>query len=78
MQQSIIVYRNPAEAMFWESDIAFPIMVSMFVIFIVALAIGGFLEQRKFHRNQFIDRYSGYVAIIPALIVGIFVYNFMV
>lgn len=33
--QSIIVYRNPAEAAFWESGMAFPLMSGLFVGFIV-------------------------------------------
>lgn len=31
MTQSIIVYRNPMEAMFWESGMMFPIMVGVVI-----------------------------------------------
>ena len=31
--QSIIVYRNPAEAMLWESGMVWPLLVACFVAF---------------------------------------------
>ena len=34
---SIIMYRNPLEQQFWESGMAFPLMVAMFVFFVVFL-----------------------------------------
>jgi hypothetical protein len=34
MTQSIIVYRNPIEATFWESGMVFPLMASLVVGFL--------------------------------------------
>lgn len=38
--QSIIVYRNPLEAAFWESGLLFPIIVGCIFSFAVVIALG--------------------------------------
>ena len=37
--QSIIVYRNPLEAAFWEGGYAFPMMVFIVLMFVFALIL---------------------------------------
>ena len=37
MAQSIIVYRNPIEAMFWESGLVFPLIVGVVAAMVVAV-----------------------------------------
>jgi hypothetical protein len=43
--QSIIVYRNPAEAALWESGAVFPIMCAMVASIIAVLAVNWVYEQ---------------------------------
>lgn len=52
VHQSIIVYRNPMEAAFWESGIVFPMIVSLVVMFVVAfimMKVIEYFEIRKYH-----------------------------
>lgn len=44
--QSVIVYRNPAEAAFWESGMAFPLMASLFVFLVVFLLLNTVFERQ--------------------------------
>lgn len=39
MTQSIIVYRNPVEAAFWESGMAFPLVCGIIAALIVAFLV---------------------------------------
>ena len=75
--QSIIVYRNPAEAMFWESGMAFPLMVALFVGFVVALAAGHFYEKMDFRSRKALGNWSMFIIVAPAVIVGSIVFAVM-
>ena len=46
--QSIIVYRNPAEAHLWESGLMFPIMVAMVISCIAAIVVGRVVSKTSF------------------------------
>lgn len=59
MTQSIIVYRNPAEAAFWESGMAFPMMVGLGV---------GFVAVKLYERVSPRGRRAGEVAVAAAVI----------
>lgn len=59
MTQSIIVYRNPAEAAFWESGMAFPMMVGLGV---------GFVAAKLYERVSPRGRRAGEVAVAAAVI----------
>jgi len=52
MTQSIIVYRNPIEAAFWESGLIFPLMVALFVGFITILATSKLVEMKYGNINS--------------------------
>lgn len=55
--QSIIVYRNPLEQMFWESAMAanlWPVIVGVFVFFLVFGCLQAYVVERfvpRFKRN---------------------------
>lgn len=57
--QSIIVYRNPVEAQFWESGMSFPIMVAMVLSLLVAIGVGSIIKNSK---------YAAHVCIISVLV----------
>lgn len=48
--QSIIVYRNPAEAVFWESGLAFPIIAGC-VMAVVGALVFDFLARKGGIKN---------------------------
>lgn len=48
--QSIIVYRNPVEAAFWEGGYAFPLIASMVVLVVVLVALNA-IGDRIFGRH---------------------------
>lgn len=75
--QSIIVYRNPAEAQFWESGMAFPLMVALFVGFVVALAAGHFYEKMVFRSRKTPGNWSMLIIFAPAFIAGSVVFAVM-
>lgn len=76
--QSIIVYRNPAEAMFWESGMSFPLMVALFVGFVVAFATGHFYEKLDFRIRHALGNWSMFIIIGPAFVIGAIVFAVMV
>ena len=54
--QSIIVYRNPMEAAFWESGMAFPLMVGLVLSLAVALGLNWIFvryNQWQYRRNRY-------------------------
>ena len=66
--QSIIVYRSPAEAHFWESGMAFPLMVSMvasLITTILVLKINSVLQRKKSYFDR--HRNDDTLAIIAAV-----------
>lgn len=63
MTQSIIVYRNPAEAAFWEGGMAFPMMVGLVVGFIAAI-----VAVKLYERVSPRGRRAGEVAVAAAVI----------
>lgn len=51
--QSIIVYRNPAEAHLWESGMVFPLMASLGVFALVLVALCKLFETKmRFNKNS--------------------------
>ena len=62
--QSIIVYRNPIEAAFWEGNIAWPIIVGMFVGGIFAITVTA-LYQRLYPRSNNSD-----IVAIVSIVIG--------
>ena len=63
MTQSIIVYRSPAEAAFWESGMAFPLIVGMVVGVLLAVA-----AVKLYEKVSPRGRHTGEVAIAAAII----------
>lgn len=61
--QAIIVYRNPAEAAFWEGGMVFPLIVGLIVGVIVAV-----IAATMYDKFVFRGQYTGEVAIIAAVI----------
>ena len=49
--QSIIVYRNPVEAAFWESNMLFPMIVAIVAALIVCVSISAIVDKVKFLRK---------------------------
>ena len=60
MTQSIIVYRNPAEAALWESGLVFPIICGVVISVIVALLTDKLLKSVLSSR-AYRTEYPGYV-----------------
>ncbi len=75
--QSVIVYRNPMEAMFWESGIAFPLFTSLFVFVICYLIVGNMKDGKRgahgVYKENKLKRYLTFVAWVPACVVFYFV-----
>lgn len=65
MTQSIIVYRNPAEAAFWESGMAFPLMVG--IVLAVVLTIGVDKLAQRFLSRRAYREHGGTIAVITAI-----------
>lgn len=64
MPQSIIIYRNPLEAAFWESGILFPLIVGMVVALVMTIVVCNAWERFLPRRMR---EYTGYVAIVTAV-----------
>lgn len=88
MNQSIIVYRNPLEQMFWESFMnspyVWPILCAVVVFLLVAWAVASFLENPPrwtvkifpgFLRSW---RYDGYFALVVAASSAVVVFTYLV
>lgn len=71
--QSIIVYRSPIEAMFWEGGIALPVfsfILAFSVVFVLCINFGDFVI-RKWKKERFSYRYHtiiGNTAFVLGLI----------
>lgn len=78
--QQIIVYRNPAEAAFWNTimsaDNIFPIFVGVVVFFAVLLITDSILYKSKHRVTYTILRHSYFSPIVGA-ICGIFTVWYM-
>lgn len=72
--QSIIVYRNPLEAALWESNLVFPIFVSMAAAVLVAMAAASLFDKlpRKYRDYQgnavIIAAFSTMLAVLYVMI----------
>jgi hypothetical protein len=86
--QSIIVYRNPAEAMLWESGMAFPLFSALVVGLVVFLAVFSALDRfgHLFVEHGRRSRYVGwgyrnqrntYIAGAVAVIAGVLLFIYM-
>lgn len=71
--QSIIVYRNPVEAQFWESGMAFPLMAGLGVFFLLFLFLCKIFE-RKLNRSRHSNLLLAVLGIAAA-VPGILVFN---
>lgn len=56
--QSVIVYRNPLEAAFWESGMIFPLFCGMIVAVIAALSVNWLCE--RYNRSRMRRRPYGW------------------
>ena len=74
--QSIIVYRNPLEAAFWESGLLLP--ASVFVLsFLIVLLVGMKIQDAVFRSAKWprfgaAYNYSGYGVIAVSLVAAFF------
>ena len=68
--QSIIVYRNPAEAALWESGMVFPLICGMVIGCILAYGAATFWD-KQFSYGTCYRQYTGHIALVFALI-GVF------
>jgi multisubunit Na+/H+ antiporter MnhE subunit len=78
MTQSIIVYRNPVEAAFWESASSgqiFPVIVGVIVFFAVFLVLNAYVVERfvTFRKRA----PATYVALFIGALAGVLVVNKM-
>lgn len=72
MTESIIVYRNPAEAAFWESGMAFPLMVAMVNAVIAAVFVDWLLRHIPSQRVwSFRRKYGGALAGWSAILAAV-------
>lgn len=72
MTQSIIVYRNPAEAAFWESGLAGPLFCGLAVFLIVMLAGMKLVDFARFNIFSKKYKYICYGVIACAITAGVF------
>lgn len=71
--QSIIVYRNPLEAMLWESGVISPIIVAMIVSVLVALVMAKIVERYTFRPKSFMFKYQSQIVAIPTILSALLV-----
>lgn len=77
--QSIIVYRNPAEAAFWESGMVIPLggaMIVGFLSFLVVIFISNKLSgtsYRRHRRGKIID----WTAALASFALSVFTFNYL-
>ena len=83
MTQSIIVYRNPAEAALWESGLVFPLIVAC-VLFVICVVISQKISEFLLKRFtslgwRSVNQYSTYISITTsAIITGLVIYRMVV
>lgn len=68
--QSIIVYRNPIEAHFWESGMMFPLLVSLGIFAAVLIVLCKLFEKKmRFNKNSnfFLAVFCA-VSAVPAIL----------
>lgn len=77
--QSIIVYRNPAEAMFWESGLSFPLMAAMVVGFVVACLVAYAIEMlpHRIRNHRALKKSAGILIVALAFIAGGITFNIL-
>lgn len=61
--QSIIVYRNPAEAALWESGLIFPLIIACVLSICAAMLVNKVLPWNY--------KYSGHLSMLAAAVVGV-------
>lgn len=65
--QSIIVYRNPIEAAFWESNMLIPLLGGMAAgvgLFLLMMWVAGKIYQRRYGPPDWVIWFSAAVSII--------------
>jgi hypothetical protein len=73
MTQSIIVYRNPIEAAFWEGDGAamlVPVGLGVIVFFVVFLTLNALVVERYTGWNSKYRSYGAYSALAVSALAG--------
>lgn len=81
--QSIIVYRNPAEAAFWESGLAFPLFGSLLTFLVLTVVLGSVFEnlaRRFLSRSQHywtIRKYLSHAVVVVAVVSAVVVFNYL-
>lgn len=77
--QSIIVYRNPVEAAFWESGMAFPLMSGLFVGFIVFVIGATILDKvtKKSWKKPVWWEASTWALAIASIALAVYVFHTM-
>jgi hypothetical protein len=73
--QEVIVYRNPAEAMFWQSMASgdfVPFIFGFVVLFVVLLSVDGLLGKLKLHKLR-----NSYFSLVLAVIASILAIKIM-
>ena len=66
MTQSVIVYRNPIEAAFWESGLLLPLMVGL-VVGIAASYVCTEVWQRVWPNGSRMQDFASHVALFSAI-----------
>jgi len=75
--QSIILYRNPAEQMFWEGGYAFPLIASLATIVVVFLVLMKILEVTVGSWKVNTTALYSYTTLAVSLIAGVLVFIFL-
>lgn len=77
--QSVIVYRNPVEAAFWDmfmsSPNTFPVMVSIVVFFVTLLCCTPLVE--RIQRKNWRAKWPGYALVAVSVGAAIATFNYM-
>lgn len=73
--QKVIVYRNPAEAAFWESDMLWPMICGMVVAIVVTLVVLHVIDwfNRRVYRLPFDATWTA-IIVAAVSIFGTFKY----
>lgn len=73
--QSIIVYRSPIEAAFYESNLLIPIGGGLIAFFLVVVVLGMALNKYYWHATQ---EWMTWVIFALAAVAGVAVYQYLV
>ncbi len=77
MTQSIIVYRNPVEQAFWESNLLIPLGGGLLAFVIAVVALGWVVTQLRPYMKTRYCNWLGNAMLVVAAIIGVLAFNYL-